>query len=317
MRSIKKVFANFREATVLLIVIFTGVIMTILSPYFLTWANLKSVLIGLSLTAILAIGTTMVMAGGAIDISLGTQLAMSGAIVGVLFMKGVPILLAMLLALLACVAIGFLNGIIISRTAINPMICTLGTQFVCQGVANVITTGSPQSLRGAPEFFSFIGKGNIGSFPFLFIEFLILGIIVDILMRKSKIVRKVFYVGSNTQAAIYSGINATRVKTMTFVFASLMAGIAGILTTARLSVASPTAGSMVTMTAMSAAVIGGASTSGGSGSILGTFLALLLLALVDNALVLMSVSVYWQNLISGIILLAAVLIDYFTHAYKQ
>ena len=189
MRNVKKFFANFREATVLLIVLLAGLVLSLISPHFFTWANLRSVLIGLSCTAILAIGTTIVMAGGAIDISLGAQLAMSGSIVGVLFIKGVPILLAILIALLSCAAVGLLNGIIISYTTLNPMICTLGTQFVCQGIANVITTGSPQSLRSAPEFFSFIGKGFVGGFfPMIFLEFLILGIIVDVLMRRSSMV---------------------------------------------------------------------------------------------------------------------------------
>lgn len=318
MKRVKGFFAGFREATVLLIVLVAGLALSLLSPHFFTWANLRSVLIGLSCTAILAIGTTTVMAGGAIDISLGAQLAMSGAIVGVLFIKGVPVLLAVLIALLACAAVGLVNGVIISYTTLNPMICTLGTQFVCQGIANVITTGSPQSLRSAPEFFSFLGKGLIGGvFPMIFLEFLLLGVAMDFLMRRSAMVRRVYYVGSNPQAATYSGINARRVKTLTFVFAGVMAGIAGVLTTARLSVASPAAGGTVTMTAMSAAVIGGASASGGSGTILGTTLALILLSLVDNALVLMSVSVYWQNLISGAILLAAVLLDYFSHAKKR
>jgi len=318
MTKVKSFFANFREATVLLIVVVVSIILSFLFPYFFTWDNIRSVLIGMSCSAILAIGTTLVMASGAIDISLGAQLAMSGAIVGVLFIKGVPIVLAILVAIAACALVGFLNGVIISNTTLNPMICTLATQYVCQGIANVITTGSPQSLRSAPEFFSFIGKGFVGgSFPMIFLEFLILGTIVDILMRKSALVRKVYYVGSNSQAATYSGINARKVKILTFVFAAVMAGVAGVLTTARLSVASPAAGATVTMTAMSAAVIGGASASGGSGTILGTTLALILLSLVDNALVLMSVSVYWQNLISGVILLSAVLLDYFSHNHKH
>lgn len=318
MDKVKKVISNFREATVLFIVVLVSVVLSFLSPYFFTWDNIRSVLIGMSCTAILAIGTTMILACGAIDISLGAQLAMSGSIVGVLFIKGVPLVLAIIVAIGSCAVIGLINGVIISNTTLNPMICTLATQYVCQGIANVITTGSPQSLRSAPEFFSFIGKGLVGgTFPMIFLEFLVLGIIVDILMRKSSLVRKVYYVGSNAQAATYSGINAKKVKTLTFVFAAIMAGLAGLLTTARLSVASPAAGSTVTMTAMSAAVIGGASASGGSGTILGTTLALILLSLVDNALVLMSVSVYWQNLISGVILLSAVLLDYFSHNRKR
>lgn len=183
MTKVKSFFANFREATVLLIVVVVSIILSFLSPYFFTWDNIRSVLIGMSCSAILAIGTTLVMASGAIDISLGAQLAMSGAIVGVLFIKGVPIVLAILVAIAACALVGFLNGVIISNTTLNPMICTLATQYVCQGIANVITTGSPQSLRSAPEFFSFIGKGFVGgSFPMIFLEFLILGTIVDILM---------------------------------------------------------------------------------------------------------------------------------------
>jgi ribose transport system permease protein len=164
-----------------------------------------------------------------------------------------------------------------------------------------------------------MGRGLLfdGALPFLFIEFLILAIIVDVLMRKSKIVRQVYYVGSNQQAANYSGINSAKVKIMTYVFAGVMAAIAGILTTARLSVASPSAGGTIVMTAIAAVVVGGTSMSGGSGTILGTGLALLLLALVDNALVLLSVNVYWQDFISGAILLTAVLIDYFSHHKKR
>ncbi len=318
MNKIREKLGNFREATILLIVILAGVLLSIASPYFFSWANLKSLLIGMSCTAIAAIGLTMVMAGGEIDISLGGQFAMAGAIVGVLFMHGFPVWVAMLVAIAACALIGFINGIIVSCTTLNSMIVTLGTQYVCQGIANVITTGSPQSLRSGPEYFSFIGRGMLlkGTIPFLLVEFLILAIVIDIMMRKSAMVRKVYYVGSNRQAATYSGINAKKVKTLTFVFGGVMVGIAGILTTARLSVASPSAGATVTMTAIAAAVIGGTSMAGGSGTVLGTSLALLLLALVDNALVLLSVNVYWQNFISGTILIVAVLLDYYSHNNK-
>lgn len=318
MRNVKRIFGSFREATVLLIVLLFGLVMSVLSPYFFRWTNLRTVLIGLSCSAVLAIGTTMILACGAIDISLGAQLALSGAITGVLAINGVNVIIAMIIAIAACMVIGFINGTIVSRTSLNPMISTLAMQYVCTGITNVITKGSPQSMRNSPAFFSFMGKGTVfGFFPMLFLEFLILGIIVDIMMRKSRMVRKVYYVGSNMQAATYSGINAVKVKTLTFVFGSVMAAFAGILTTARLSVASPSAGSDVTMIAMSAAVIGGASPAGGTGTILGTFLALTLLTLVDNALVLLGVNVYWQDFISGMILLSAVLIDYFTHNSRK
>ncbi|MBG0783525.1 MAG: ABC transporter permease [Anaerolineaceae bacterium] len=318
MNKVKEIFKNFREATILLIVILVGIILSISSPYFFAWNNFKSILIGLSCTGILSVGLTLVMSGGEIDISLGAQLAMAGAIVGILFKNGVPVWLAIIIAIVTCALVGLINGIVVSYTKLNSMIVTLATQFVCQGIANVITTGSPQSLRSGPEYFSFIGRGQLfdGAVPFLFIEFLIIAIVVDVLMRKSKVVRKVYYVGSNQQAAIYSGINSAKVKILTFVFAGVMAAIAGVLTTARLSVASPSAGGTIVMTAIAAVVVGGTSMTGGSGTILGTVLALLLLALVDNALVLLSVNVYWQDFISGAILLTAVLIDYFSHQKK-
>lgn len=318
MSKVKEIFTNFREATILLIVVLIGLILSIASPYFFAWNNFRSILIGMSCTGILTIGLTVLMAGGEIDLSLGAQLALSGAIVGILFKSGIPVWLAIIIAIGSCALVGFINGFIVSHTKLNSMIVTLATQFVCQGIANVITTGSPQSLRAGPEYFSFIGRGLFfnGTIPFLFVEFLVLAIIVDILMRKSKMVRKVYYVGSNQQAAVYSGINAAKVKTMTFIFAGVMAALAGILTTARLSVASPSAGGTIVMTAIAAVVVGGTSMSGGSGTVLGTALALLLLALVDNALVLLSVDVYWQDFISGVILLVAVLIDYFSHHKK-
>ena len=318
MKKVKGIFTKFREATLIAIVLLIGVILSIASPYFFAWNNFKSVLIGLSCTGILAIGLTVLMSAGEIDLSLGAQLALAGAIVGILFKNGIPVWLAMIIAIAASVLVGLINGVIVSYTKLNSMIVTLATQFVCQGIANVITTGSPQSLRAGPKYFSFIGRGQIfdGVIPFLFIEFLVLATIVDILMRKSKVMRKVYYVGSNQQAAIYSGINAAKVKIGTFIFAGMMAALAGIATTARLSVASPSAGATVVMTAIAAVVVGGSSMSGGSGSVLGTGLAMLLLALVDNALVLLSVDVYWQDFISGVILLVAVLIDYFSH-YKR
>lgn len=307
------VLTGFREATVLTIDLSVIIILSISSPYFLRWTNIRSLLVGLSCNAILAIGMTMVMAVGDIDISLGAILGMAGAIVGVLYINGCNIAVAIAIALIAGLVAGIINGIIISCTKINSMICSLGMMSVCTGITYVITKGSSQSLGNSSKFFSFIGSGSIGGvFPVLFLEFFILACVVEFMMRKSKMVRKVFYVGSNMQAAIYSGINAKKVKVLVFAFAGLVSAFAGILTTARLSVASPAAGGNSAMTAISAAVIGGASMSGGSGSVLGTTLALVLLTLIDNALVLLGVNVYWQTFISGLILLAAVLIDDFS-----
>lgn len=313
MRKVKDLFKNFREATILLIFIVFCIIMTFSSPYFLTWSNLSSTIVGMCCNALLAIGMTVVLASGGIDLSVGSTMAMSGAVAGVLAIKcDVNIWIAAVCGILAALCIGLVNGIICSKTNIAPMICTLGTMSIGAGLALVLTTGTSISMMSVPSSYSVLGKGTIGSVPIIIIVALVFAVIFGFLLRKSSVMRRAYYVGSNEQAADFSGINIFRVKMGVYILSGVLAGIAGIITTSRFAVASPTAGDGAEMTAISAAVIGGASVTGGSGTILGTMLGLLLLTFINNALVLLNVDVYWQEFINGCILLVAVLIDYFS-----
>ena len=313
MRKVKDLFRNFREATILLIFIVFCIIMTFSSPYFLTWSNLSSTIVGMCCNALLAIGMTVVLASGGIDLSVGSTMAMSGAVTGVLAIKcDVNIWIAAALGILAALCIGLVNGIICSKTNIAPMICTLGTMSIGAGRALVLTTGTSISMMSVPSSYSVLGKGTIGSIPIIIIIALVFAVVFGFLLRKSSVMRRAYYVGSNEQAADFSGINIFRVKMGVYILSGVLAGIAGIITTSRFAVASPTAGDGAEMTAISAAVIGGASVTGGSGTILGTMLGLLLLTFINNALVLLNVDVYWQEFINGCILLVAVLIDYFS-----
>lgn len=313
MQKVKNIFKNFREATILLIFIVFCIVMTAASPHFLTWSNISSTIVGMCCNALIAIGMTVVLAAGGIDLSVGYVMALSGAVAGGLFKNAdVNIWLASLCGILVALLVGLINGIILSKTTIAPMICTLGTMSIAQGLALVLTSGTSISLMSAASGFSTLGKGAIGPVPIIIIIALVFSLVFGFLLKKSNVMRKAYYVGSNEQAAEYSGINIFRVKMGVYILSGLLSGIAGIITASRFSVASPTAGDGAEMTAISAAVIGGASLNGGTGSILGTMLGLMLLTFINNALILLNVNVYWQEFINGCILLVAVLIDYFS-----
>jgi len=316
---VKWFFGNFREATILLIVIVFCIFMAIASPHFFTWNNIITIFIGISTTALLVIAMTVVMASGGIDLSVGANMALSGTVTGYLIaVVGMDARAAMTIGILCSCMIGFMCGTILSRTSIAPMITTLGALNVSYGIAMIITKGSPISMTAAPEWFQFIGKGRIGdSIPVLIAIAFIFLLVFAILLYKSTSFRKAYYIGSNAQSAEFSGINVRRVKASIYVLSGLLAGLAGVMTISRFTVASPNAGAGIEMTVISACVIGGSSMSGGTGSIVGSFLGLMLLTFINNALILLNVSVYWQNLISGCILLIAVLIDYYSHRPKK
>jgi ribose transport system permease protein len=307
---------SFRETTLILIILAVAVIISILSPSFLTKSNLTTTAIGLSADGIIAIGMTVAIVLGGFDLSVPGSFALSGVITGILFLQGVNIWLACLIALAIGILIGFVNGIFIGKVGINAFIVTLGMNGIASGAAYVITQGSPLSLAGVSKSFLFIGSGSILGIPFMVLLFVLFTIFGDFMMRRSEPLRKVFYTGSNEKAAILSGINTQNVKIWVFTLVAAMATLAGIVNTSRFTVATPTAGVGADMRAISAAVIGGASLQGGEGTIFGSVLGVILLNLINNGLVLLNVSVYWQNLINGVILIAAVSFDYFSHKSK-
>ena len=313
MKALKKFF-EIREASILLIFIAFCVVMTIASPYFLTQSNLVATILGAACNMFLVTAMTVILACGGIDLSVGSTMSLAGVVLAYLSMqKGVPVLAAAIIGILCAVGIGAINGLICSRTTIAPMICTLGTMSIAKGIAMVLSKGAGISVAQISPKFLNLGKGMIGPIPILILLGVIVAVIFGFLLRNSSIMRKVYYVGSNAQAADYSGINVAKVKMGVYILSGVLCGISGVLAAARFTVASPIIGDGQEMTAISSAVIGGASLNGGIGSILGSMLGLLLLSFINNALVLLNVNVYWQEFINGVILLLAVLIDYFSH----
>lgn len=308
--------SSLREFNLIIIIFAVGILMTFLSPNFLTASNLKATGIGLSSDGIVAIGMTIAIVSGGFDLSVGSVMALCGASTGILYLFGVNIWIACFLGIIIGAIVGVINGLFIGRVGLNPFITTLAMMGIARGVAEVITQGSPISLSGVPDSFSYIGQGSIAGIPFFIILFVVLAVIADFLMRRSEPLRKVFYIGSNEKAAILSGINSRKVKMYVFVTTGVLAAVAGIACTSRFSVADPTLGTSAEMRAISAAVIGGASLSGGEGSIFGTALGVILLNMINDGLVLLNVSVNWQDLVLGLILITAVTLDYISHQRK-
>ena len=307
-----KAFA-LREFTLFVIIILCSVVLSFFTPHFLTGANISTTAIGLAADGIIAVGMTVALVLGGFDLSVGSVMALSGVVAGSLYLSGVNIWLAAFVALVFGMLCGLINGYFIGHVGLNPFITTLGMMSIARGASYVLTQGSPLSLPGIARSFKFIGGGRILGFPVMVLIYVLIVIIMDFALRRSTALRQVFYVGSNEKAASLSGINVSKVKTGVFFLTGTLAAITGILTLSRFTVAAPNAGMSAEMRAIAACVIGGASLSGGEGTIIGSALGVILLALVNNALILLNVSVYWQDLITGMILISAVLLDFFTH----
>lgn len=309
-------FKNIRELSILVIIIAFSFILKFLTPYFLTYDNLKTVAIGLSADGIIAIGMTIALISGGFDLSVGSVMALSGVTTATLYAGGFNIWLAVLIGLLISALCGLVNGYFIGKIGLNPFITTLGMMGIARGIAYVITEGAYISLYDVSNIFSSLGGGDIFTIPFIVLIFIIIACFADFSLRKSSPLRKVFYTGSNEEAAILSGINTQKVKLYVFVSTAILAGIAGILTLSRFQVATPTAGTGAELRVISAAVIGGASLKGGEGSIFGAVLGVILLNIINNALILLNVSVYSQELVNGVVLISAVTLDYLSHKSK-
>jgi len=300
---------KMNELVVLIVVIVLFTIMSFASPYFLTWENMSTLAIGLAADGIIAVGMTVALASGGFDLSVGAVMGLTAIATAYFAAQGTPMWIAVIGGFFAAAVVGSLNGWLISRVRINPFITTLGTMTITRGLVYVISDGSSIPMYEPPAFLTWLGKGDVLGIPSIFVIFIIVAVVGDFLLRRSAAARQVYYVGSNAKAARLSGINVARVEFTVYVLVALLAAVAGILSLARFGTATPAMGTGAEMRVISAAVIGGASIAGGMGTVLGTVLGVILLNVIQNALVLLNVSVNWQNLIAGSILIVAVAID--------
>lgn len=311
---------GFREGTTIIVILGLGAIMSILSPYFLTVENFRTMFMSFAINGIVVIAMTLALISGGIDLGVGAVMAFVGVVVGSLFLNfHMNIWLASLLGLVLGLGIGAINGLFITKIGLSPFITTLGMMQVVYGATSVVSQGMPLPLQSLPKAFKFMGRGMIGNtgLPFVILLFLVLAFIFDFLSRRATVIRKIYYVGSNEKSARFSGINVARVRMGVYMLVGVLSAFAGILSIARFNSASSTMGTTVNMDAISAAVIGGASLTGGEGTIFGAVLGIALLALIQTSLNLMDVGPYWQSLVTGLVLLIAVSLDFLSHRKKR
>ncbi|RBW52525.1 ABC transporter permease [Ruegeria sp. A3M17] len=302
---------RMRETGLIVIILGLFVIMSFASPYFLTWANMRAMSMAFAVDGLLVIGMTILLISGGIDLSVGSVTALAMVIAGWLFLSGIDPWVASAMAIALCTAIGAFMGFFVTRVGLHHFIVSLAIMVIARGACLLFTGGRPLGLYTLPPEFKFIGQGSIGPIPIVIVIFLVFVIAFDFMLRRTTMFRKVFYTGSNEKAAAYSGIRTKKVIFLTTTLCSTLCGVAGIIYMARFGSAQPTFGLGLELTIIAAAVIGGASLNGGSGSILGAILGVILLSLVSSSLALLDVSVYWQDIIRGSILLAAVTIDHY------
>ncbi|MBE7559161.1 ABC transporter permease [bacterium] len=298
---------DFREFMLLVIIIGACVGLALRSPVFLTVDNLLAVLLSVSIESIVAIGMTILLVSGGFDLSVGSAVALSGAAAAMALTAGWPVPLAVGTGLGVGALGGFCNGIVIAWLRINPFITTLAMMQILRGLLLAITKG--KNISGLPDSFNMIGQGALWGIQYPIIIALVLILIGDVFLRYSRFFRQNYYIGGNERAAILSGIRVNRMKIFNYTLTGLLAGLAGVIMTARLGSATVTAGAYLELRVISAVIIGGASLAGGEGTVLGAFLGSLLMALIVNALTLLGIDIYWNTLVIGSTLLIAVLID--------
>ena len=296
-----------RELTTLLFLVLVSVLIGSRSPYFWTPENFKALVLGMSTNGIIAVGMTILLVAGGFDLSVGSVLALAGAVCGALIVNGVPIPLAVLGGLLVGPVVGLANGLLVTKVGINPLITTLGMLSIARGATLLI--GGGYGVSNLPPEFNQIGQAVVGGFQTPVWVMVGLAVIGDFLLRRSRWLRQTYYVGGNARSARLSGIPVERVTIVAFMVTAPFAAVAGILTTARFGSASVTAGTGVELLVISAVVIGGASLAGGEGTVLGSILGVFLLQVISNALTLLNVPLYWQPITVGAVLILAVGLD--------
>ena len=277
------------------------------SNSFATIANAQSVALNMAVNAIVCIGMLVVLAAGGIDLSVGAVVALSGALCANLMMHhNVPMVIAIIIALAVAGLVGVVNGILIAVVGVNPMIVTLSMQGLIRGIAMLIA-GS--GITNLPSVFTGLVGWKIGGFRAPVFYMIILCAIYSFLVVKTKFFRRFYYIGGNEKAAQLSGINVIQTNVLGYVNSALLAGLAGIIQVARMGAAVSSIGEGMEMTAITACVLGGASLTGGYGTVLGAAFGVLFTSLVDNIMIMGRVASSWQDIVVGIILIVAVSTD--------
>lgn len=293
----------------LLALIVLIIFVSILSPSFLSITNLMNLMRQVSINALIAFGMTFVIITGGIDLSVGSVLALSSALMGGMIIGGIDPIIAMIAAVVMGFVLGAVNGLLITKGKLAPFIATLATMTIFRGATLVYTDGQPLTGLGETFIFQFMGRGYFFGIPFPIIITLVAFAILYVLLHKMSFGRKVFSIGGNEKASFISGVKIDKVKIFVYGISGMLSALAGIILTSRLNSAQPTAGTSYEMDAIASVVLGGTSMSGGKGRVFGTLIGALIIGTLNNGLNLLGVSTFYQQIVKGIVIIIAVLLD--------
>jgi ribose transport system permease protein len=284
------------------------VLFGLLSPHFFTAENFINIARTLPIVGIVAIGETLVLIAGGVDLSVGSVAALSGVVTGLLWEKaGLPIGLAVLAGMATAMVIGLINGLLVTKLRINALISTLATFSIVRGLAFVLTNAQMNQLTH-PAFL-WLGRGDVGRIPVPFILMIVLYAVFGFVLRYTPYGRDLYAIGGNPMASRLAGIAANRNTLIVFVISGLLAGLGGMVQSAQLAAGTPQLATGLEFTVIAAVVLGGTSLSGGKGTLLGTLIGVFILRTLDNGLILVNLSSYWQQVARGVVLILAVGFD--------
>lgn len=296
-----------RQFGLVFVVLFIVILMSFLSPVFMTKNNIMNVLRQISMNGILAVGMTFVILTGGIDLSVGSVVGITGVICGSFLEKGMNWGLACLLSLAIALLYGVINGYLIAYVGFQPFIATLSTMTIGRGFALAYSDGKPYTIRDA-HFIS-IGQGSVLGIPVPIILLVLVCLLGLVILNMTTFGRYVFALGGNKSAAKLSGVRTKKMEMMVYVLSSVCACVVGMILAARISSGQPTAGESYEMDAIAATAIGGTSMSGGIGSLSGTILGFVIIGLLSNSMNLMNINSFYQQIVKGLLIIAAVFLD--------
>jgi ribose transport system permease protein len=300
--------SKYNEVPIFIALLALCVTISVLSPYFLTWENIFNVLRQFSVIAILAVGQGLIIISGGIDLSVGALLGLMGILAALLSAAGLSPWLVFPLTILFGVMAGSVSGLLITKVNINPFIVTLGMMSVARGISLLITGGMPVSIESG---LTYLGGGHVGIVPVSVIVMFVVAVCGYIFATKTLPGRNIYAVGNNERAALLSGIHTDRVKIMVYTIMGALCALSGIIVSGTLNSASPSAGAGYELDVIAAVVIGGASLTGGKGSIIGVVMGAAIMGVMRNGFVLLNVSAYWQVVTIGLVIIGAVALDSF------
>ncbi|MQV86116.1 ABC transporter permease [Sinorhizobium medicae] len=295
-----------REASVLAMLVAVAIYLSFASDYFLEPRNLLNVGRQASVVAIVALGQALVIIARGIDLSVGSVIGLSAVVGAVLMRDTGSETIGLVGGLATGLACGVVNGLLYTRFRINPFIATLGTLSIARGIALLMTGGIPVPFGGFAEF---VGAGRIHNIPVSFLLMIVLAIIVHIFAVRTVTGREIYAIGDNPKASRLAGVNIHYIRLFVFALCGLLAGLGGLILAGNLASADPNLGMGYELDVIAAVILGGTALSGGRGSIIGVIIGALLMALLNNAFVLLGISAYWQVVTKGLVIIFAVGLD--------